>query len=80
MNHRIVIRRQNSHQNIRPADHTRLITKTSKDRNNDMTVLELALKYIATKTNARSTTRMGYQTVLNTLKSDSTYIKAILLF
>ncbi len=80
MNHRIVIRRQNSHQNIRPADHTRLITKTSKDRNNDMTVLELALKYIATKTNARPTTRMSYQTVLNTLKSDSTYIKTILLF
>lgn len=71
MNHRIVIRLQNSRPNIRPADHTQLITKTSKDRNNDMTVLELALKYIATKTNSRPTTRMGYQTVLNTLKSDS---------
>ena len=71
MNHRIVIRRQNSHPNIRPADHKRLITKTSEDRNNDMTVFELVLKYIATKTNSRPTTRMGYQTVLNTLKSDS---------
>ena len=80
MNHRIVIRLQNSRPNVRPADYKRLITKTSKDRNNDMTVLELALNYIATKTNARPTTRMSYQTVLNTLKSDSTYIKAILLF
>ncbi len=71
MNHRIVIRLQNSRPNVRPADYKRLITITSKDRNNDMTVLELVLKYIATKTNSRPTTRMGYQTVLNSLKSDS---------
>jgi len=71
MNHRITIRLQNSHPNVHHADYKRLITKTSKDRNNDMTVLELALKYIATKTNSRPTTRMGYQTVINTLKSDS---------
>lgn len=71
MTHQIILKRQNSRPNVRPADYKRLITKTSKDRNNDMTVLELALKYIATKTNTRPTTRMGYQTVLNTLKSDS---------
>ena len=46
MNHRIVIRLQNSRPNVRPADYKRLITKTSKDRNNDMTVLELVLSNI----------------------------------
>lgn len=44
MNHRIVIRRQNSHQNIRPADHKRLITSTVKNENHNMTVLELTQK------------------------------------
>ena len=36
----------------------------------NLTVLELAEKYIATKTNVRYTTRKGYKTVINILKKD----------
>ena len=71
MNHRIVIRRQNSHQNIRPADHKHLITSTAKTETHNMTVLELTQKYISTRTNVRPTTKIGYQTVVNILKNDS---------
>ena len=71
MNHRIDISRQNSHQNIRPADHKRLITNTAKNENHNMTVLELTQKYISTRTNVRPTTKIGYQTVVNILKNDS---------
>lgn len=36
MNHRITIRLQNSRPNIRPADHTRLITNTAKSENQNI--------------------------------------------
>lgn len=71
MTYRIILLHQNSHWNVRPAKYRHLITETTKGSNNDMTVLELALKYIATKTNVRPTTKMGYQTVVNILKQDS---------
>lgn len=71
MTYRIILLHQNSHWNVRPDKYRHLITETTKGSNNDMTVLELALKYIATKTNVRPTTKMGYQTVVNILKQDS---------
>ena len=37
----------------------------------DMTVLELVEKYISTKVGIRNSTRAGYQTVINFLKTDS---------
>lgn len=71
MTYRIILLHQNSHWNVRPDKYRHLITETTKGSNNDMTVLELVLKYIATKTNVRPTTKMGYQTVVNILKQDS---------
>ena len=40
-------------------------------RKNDISVLTLAEKYVATKTNVRQRTRTGYQTVINLLRRDS---------
>ena len=71
MTYRIILLHQNSHWNVRPDKYRHLITETTKGSNNDITVLELVLKYIATKTNVRPTTKMGYQTVVNILKQDS---------